>query len=271
MGLHTVCPDDIVIGIGDAPLRLLPYQSTDYWVSANDDFPIPFLYQHADIINRVSPKAFIYSDSVLYSRKWKIVRDLDFFLACDTIPFDQRHFNSQPCLSPSLCCNLTVSQHPSPNIQELFASTFNLKQHYSTGDTVAIHALAIAILMRPLSILIHGVDLNSTALNHSYFPSSEADSVPIPCPDLWDIPPLSTSIASKIRLKFKNLFSFSNVLSTNPLAPFHCPQFFSAESRTNMESDLRYLSLHAHHQDICLSTTNPASLLAQLPHISLTT
>ena len=46
---------------------------------------------------------------------------------------------------------------------------FNLKSHYSTGSTVAIHSLAIAIILGCKKIYLAGIELPKYEKNYSYY------------------------------------------------------------------------------------------------------
>lgn len=273
LGIPLVQKGDIVIGLNDSPIRLISHVQTDYWVSANDAFPVPFFTQHTELINLVHPKAFVFSDSALYARKWQIPRDLDFYLTCDWIPFDQRHFGASPCMPEQPCCSLLQGQNLSPNIQDLICSVFQVPFRYSTGNTVAVHALALALLMRPVAINIHGVDLNASPSSYQYFASDLADSIIYPPTKYWDVQPHPISLRSRIFSKLKSNPIFTNRVSKPDTGIFDShtfdAYFFSIESRNTNISDFTYMADIASSNHILLSTSNPTSLLASIPYISV--
>jgi|3_EtaG_2_1085321.scaffolds.fasta_scaffold27543_2 hypothetical protein len=64
-------------------------------------------------------------------------------------------------------------------IQEVLQSTCGHEQHYSTGDTVALHAIAFAIIMGCNPIYIAGMDLD---YGKGY---AENEDVPVPVNNDW--------------------------------------------------------------------------------------
>ena len=270
LGIPHLSKDSVTIGIGDAPIRLRKHLHTDYWVSANDDFPVPFVQQHAQYINTLTRKLFVFSDSVLYSRKWMIRDTLDEYLTCDWATFDQRHFHSSPCLTNSNCCRLLSTRRvPELTIQELTARCFSASTIYSTGHTVAIHAFAFALLMRPKSIYIHGVDLNSSRSQYNYHPSRLADSVTIPTVLQWDYKLQSgfKSIDVLRALILASLPQFARIKPFKSPTSYLCTQFFSDQALQANTEDLEYLASLAVKSDISVYTSNRQSLLAQIPGI----
>jgi hypothetical protein len=75
------------------------------------------------------------------------------------ITFDQRHFNGNKC---NLCDSFGCGEYftGERTIQEMVQDLTGYYCHYSTGDTVAVHMIAIAILMKCNPIKIYGVDID---------------------------------------------------------------------------------------------------------------
>lgn len=80
--------------------------------------------------------------------------------------FDQRHFGAKPCEPIGDCCrdmDLTIL-----TLQEQVANLGEVSEMYSTGSTVAIHAVAIGILAGAQRIRLAGVEIPLTQGEHRY-------------------------------------------------------------------------------------------------------
>jgi hypothetical protein len=76
------------------------------------------------------------------------------------IGYDQRHFNNSKCNNcPNGCDNFIEDRL---TIQEELQNFTNYNKRYSSGDTVAVHMLALSILLGCKKIYITGVDLDYT-------------------------------------------------------------------------------------------------------------
>jgi hypothetical protein len=167
----------------------------DYWVVANNDITIankPHLKptneipsKYLDRINKKIETVFVYADSVDLTTR-QFVEDN---LLLDYLPYDQRHFDMKT--NDLNCHNLTTGTQygccvGSINgesrllnrltIQEYLQNKCNHNQHYGTASTVALHSLALSIILGCKTIYISGVDLNyskgyanSTHINTSSF------------------------------------------------------------------------------------------------------
>jgi len=71
-------------------------------------------------------------------------------------PRQKGHFGH--CIVNNICCQQNIP--PRTTIQEHLQNFSGYKQHYSTGDTIAIHAIAFAILMGCNPIYLSGLDLD---------------------------------------------------------------------------------------------------------------
>jgi hypothetical protein len=56
------------------------------------------------------------------------------------------------------CCTQKITNRPT--VQEYLQKISKTKQHYSTGDTVALHAISFAIILGLNPIYVCGLDLN---------------------------------------------------------------------------------------------------------------
>jgi hypothetical protein len=109
---------------------------------------------YVDVINSNADKLFvIYADSVdLVDRSW-----VETNIKCDYIGYDQKHFDSRPCCDRNCCKHIIPGRL---TIQEELQKFTGHTCHYGSGDTVAVHMLASAILMGCNPIYIVGVELS---------------------------------------------------------------------------------------------------------------
>ena len=139
---------------------LFSVNEIDNWYKFHSDFRI-FANNVLKITNNFiffqknKKTKIVYADSVDLTPKW-LCKLLMYKL--DYIPYDQRHFNNEPCNPFRKCCfNI---QDGRLTIQEELKTFCNYSLKYGTGHTVAVHMLATAILSGCKEIYLFGVDLN---------------------------------------------------------------------------------------------------------------
>lgn len=136
----------------------------DFWMVASSVITIPKMY---DRFNNHKKTTLVYADSV-DTTEAEIVEQL---LTVDYIPYDQRHFRGLRCpelLSHSYLTNLggydpemkCCSNFRQETIQECLKRITEYDKHYGTGETVALHMLALAIILGLNPIYIVGVELD---------------------------------------------------------------------------------------------------------------
>lgn len=162
--------DGIVISMGDMPLRIKDIRKVDYWVVSNGTYPLAD--KDYEDINQLPKTKLLFSHSAMPDINYeKIEKNLKL----DWFDFDQRHFNGKSCnhqidkrvyIRHSLKCCQNIGN---VTVQEYLQSIFNTNNHYSTGDTTAIHALAFAMIMGFKDIYITGVDLPLYIKNYNYY------------------------------------------------------------------------------------------------------
>ena len=168
--------DGVVISMGDVPIRIKDRCNVDYWVNANSLFPRPDI--HYDIINKFKGTTLIFSNSVLNSATSIDYKKINQHLKIPWFEYDQRHFNGLDCNNqiynrPDLDKPLNCCQHKKDiTIQEYLQNIYNRDSHYSPASTVAIHALAVAIILGCKEIYLGGIDLPMYEKDYTHYGSN---------------------------------------------------------------------------------------------------
>jgi hypothetical protein len=117
----------------------------NYWVFANS---------MKDIINSLPDTTLVYADSVDPTHRDWVLSNLKY----PFVGYDQRHFNGKKCNEcPNGCSNLIPNRK---TIQEVLQDYTGYNKRYGTGETVALHVLALSIIMGCKDIYLFGVDLD---------------------------------------------------------------------------------------------------------------
>lgn len=165
-------PQPIGIYIGDSMIRTQIRTEERFFVRANSIYPNLTRASHLRDLNDLQPKLVI-AETVMESETpvRHLLASVGDSLGFESYVFDQRHFKGQECDPKSSCCRL-LRERASDflTIQELVSSRFELDSHYSSGATVAIHALALALLLGCKEIHIAGVDIPSLKKDYVYAP-----------------------------------------------------------------------------------------------------
>jgi hypothetical protein len=122
----------------------------DYWVIANNVFTVE---KHFEEFNN-HKSTLIYADSVDVTDREFVEKNL----TIDYLPYDQRHNKGIPCSKPLACCNHIIEGRKT--ISEYLQHITGFEQTYGDCGTVAIHMLAIAVILGCNPIYISGVDMN---------------------------------------------------------------------------------------------------------------
>ena len=174
------------MGVGTTILRLENRFKLDYFVSSNNEFPVPEIDKHLIFMNQFENMIWFFSDTACYDGIWtKSDEFLKNNLKLNYCFFDERHFNKKKCDPVKKCCNLINYKEETNNIYDLLAKKFETKIDLNyVNCTVAEHGLAIAILTGANPIFIQGIDLPKTnyqahkkGLVYHGFNSSTADEM----------------------------------------------------------------------------------------------
>lgn len=235
----------ICLTMGDGPIRLDKYFQPNYWVNANPVFPIP--ENDFEIINSYKDSVFIFSDSAAYSDK---KFDLDRVKNLIKIPwfsFDQRHFGGVICKTGySWCCQMVKIFPHRQTIQEYIQSEFEVAEHYGTGSTVAIHALAFSLIMGCNPIFIQGVELPLYVKDYNYSKNNKADALI-----------LKTQETSLRKLKYLIRSFLVRIKLVNKLSDF-------GNSKEDIVKDFSYLAAVAKKNNQKIYILSKTSLLATI-------
>jgi len=94
------------------------------------------------------------------------------------LSYDQRHFDGRPCVTGKKnCCKLLELYPGRLTLQEFIQNKYGMKTHYSTGSTVAIHALAFAMILGCNPIYLQGIELPLFKNDYKYKDDRSADSL----------------------------------------------------------------------------------------------
>jgi hypothetical protein len=165
-------PQPIGIYIGDSMIRTRIRTEDRFFVRANSLYPNLTRASHLRDLNELQPKLVI-AETVMESETpvRNLLANVRDSLGFESYVFDQRHFKGQECDPKSSCCRSLRMRPPDfITIQELVSSRFGLDGHYSSGSTVAVHALALALLLGCKEIHIAGVDIPSLKKDYIYAP-----------------------------------------------------------------------------------------------------
>lgn len=195
-----------IIGIGDMPWRDSNLVSYDFWITANSIYPVPWDRKHVEDMRRSKARIVLSSISA-ESRLFKIdnaKQSLDLLASvADLTIYDPRHFDAKYCQPLRNCCVFSKNFIHGKSIQELLSERLgsNKPLMYSPGSTVALHAYALAVLMKCNPIYFCGVEIPKFQHDYSYHRN-------------WKMP--GESLRSKLN-RFRSELSLNN---EDRLSPF---------------------------------------------------
>lgn len=166
-----------IISVGDSYLRIPKKINIDYWVVSNNEFPIPEIEEHLEIINSINDTKLLFSDTAAYNLLFK----KDELIWRDKIKiryhhYDERHFKNKECNPRSYCCDI-LNKDNKNTIQEILLNHFNENFDFKKSGTCAEHGLTFALLMGFKRIFIQGIDIPEEPKEYIDYPSAYADKV----------------------------------------------------------------------------------------------
>lgn len=180
--------------------------SPDYWVWANS---LTTAIHTLERFKKNPNSTIVHADSVDPTPNWWIDGN---FKDVNYIGYDQRHFNNSKCKNcPNGCSNFIEGRL---TIQEELQKYTNYKEKYSSGDTVAVHMLALSILMGCKKIFITGVDLDyKKGYYNSYRPPIMATEFDPYLKNILNDFEIINESAKNIGVEIINLSNYSHLTS----------------------------------------------------------
>jgi hypothetical protein len=166
----------IKIAVGDLPWRAPELGPYDFWVTANNLFPIPWEEKHAKIIKEINIPTLIscVSQSEInmtnISDQDKCIKMNRIFDYPKIVPYDSVHSTrDSDNLNGRYGCLFNDYLNVGPSIQELLLSkNQSFANSYSSGHTVAIHGFALAVLLNANPIYLTGIEIPQTMNIYKY-------------------------------------------------------------------------------------------------------
>lgn len=168
----------IIISLSDAIIRGRNNFKSDYWIASNNEFPMPEIDFHLNLINENKNTKFFFADSVAYQNIWD--KDLDFLkknLKVDWLTFDERHFNFKECSPYKNCCKLLSEKNREVTIQEFIYQVFGSNYSLKKSGTVAEFGLMFALLFGCNPIYIQGIELPIMQSQYTRYPDEYSEEI----------------------------------------------------------------------------------------------
>lgn len=162
----------IKIGVGDVPWRAPEFGPFDYWVTANPVYPLPWKKQHLKHLLESKSHILLSSSAVVeHTNLESIFFELDKLRHRIPITFfDHRHLGGSECVIIRNCCKFSNRYVTDPSIQEIINNLVNEKgPAYKIGESVALHAFALAIILGAKEIYITGVEIPMVQKDYTHF------------------------------------------------------------------------------------------------------
>tara|TARA_R110002126_G_scaffold116875_6_gene256524 strand:+ start:6104 stop:6919 length:816 start_codon:yes stop_codon:yes gene_type:complete len=152
---------DIIFSVNDVDTMTDLYP--DYWLTTNPDYNVRNIYKR---INSFPETTFLYSDCYDLTP----FNEADNLLDVEYYSFDSLHFKTRPnifyvkgwrlgCDRGWInCCSNIIDKRLT--VQEYLQKISDYENHYSSGDTGILHALAFAVILGSKNINLYGVDLD---------------------------------------------------------------------------------------------------------------
>ena len=163
----------VKIGVGDVPWRAPELGPFKYWVSANTLYPMPWKKKDKCAWLNSKSHLLLSSASVVQSNlDWLAIQhELKALALINDITFyDQRHFDGKPCEPSQNCCKFSKELISDLPIQQLLSQEIGeVNPAYSSGSTVALQGLALALILQYNPVYIIGVELPKTFGNYKTY------------------------------------------------------------------------------------------------------
>jgi len=158
--LSKLDDNHIIVSVNDVDTftGLVP----DYWITCNHGYPIELMSSR---VNQFPNTKYIYSD-IIDLTPYDVVESL---MKVEYFNFDFLHFKKSAnsffvkgqefgCRKAWIPCCTRIKDRLT--IQELLMSVSGYDNHYSTGDTSILHAIAIGLIVGCKVVNLYGIDLD---------------------------------------------------------------------------------------------------------------
>jgi hypothetical protein len=171
-----ISEEKVMIAVGDLPWRAPELGPYDFWITANNIFPIPWDDQHAHIIKKINiptlvscvAQSEVNMKNLNYQEKCKKINQV--FNLPNVIPYDSVHQTTDLNEAKVIdSCLFNSNLNSGLSIQELLLKySQSAKTTYSSGHTVAIHGFALAVLLNANPIYLSGIEIPRTMNKYRY-------------------------------------------------------------------------------------------------------
>lgn len=163
------------IGIGDAPYRFRKKIEFDYWICANNEFPIPPIKKHLKVLEHINCKIYMATAAFASFSKDQTYRSLQILNKKNLINnkiffYDERHLDGNLCETTSGCCEASRFLSINTSILEHVSATFNTNSLTGMAkNSVADVAFLISLLSKPEKIVLTGIDFPELVSNYIHY------------------------------------------------------------------------------------------------------
>ena len=171
-----ISEEKIMIAVGDLPWRAPELGPYDFWITANNIFPIPWDDKHAKIIKKINIPTLVscvaQSEVNMQTLNYpeKCIKINQVFNLPNVIPYDSVHQTTDLNEAKEIdSCLFNSKLNSGQSIQELLLKyNHSAKTTYSSGHTVAIHGFALAVLLNANPIYLSGIEIPQTMNKYRY-------------------------------------------------------------------------------------------------------
>jgi hypothetical protein len=179
--------EELIISVNDIDIITDLYP--DYWLFSNPDYSINKIYNR---IGKYEKSVILFS----YCYDDTNFDDINKLIPNKYYRYDSVHFNNEPNIWYAKgwrlgcqrgwvdCCSKIIENRLT--LQETLEKYSGYNNHYSTGDSCIIHALAFSVIMGFDNIYVYGVDLDYTkGYYNGYLTSGSGGAVHGDSFDYW--------------------------------------------------------------------------------------
>ena len=167
-----------IMVFGDTITRGRNLFKANYWVAANNEYPIPQIKLHSEILNKNFHTKFFFSHTAAFDNFWEYnPSNINKLIQNDWMIFDDRHFYGESCIPKKKCCKYISNKKYEKTIHEIFMDFFDEQFDPKRGATVAEIALMISLIMGFNPIFIQGVELPKYTKDYTHYECTYSDEI----------------------------------------------------------------------------------------------